>query len=98
MKIDVNDWDDVYLEEVYNVMSTGGCCQIGKIEYDLEDDQWVFTFDDYERDKRLFTGELEQILHVVNKLNKRDKCGKWKKPTVVEITHKNAQEAIDSLF
>lgn len=97
-KIDVKNHDDVYLLEEYTVMSQGGCCVIGKIEYDWQDYEWIFTPEESERDKRLYQGELEQILYVVDKLNRRDKAGKYKKPTVVEIVHKQANEAIDSPF
>jgi hypothetical protein len=98
LKIDVRSQEHVYLTEQYNVMSSHACCQIGVIEYDWQDYQWVFTFDDAEKDTRLFQEELEEILYVVNKLNKRDKCGKYKKPSVMDIVHKQANEAIDPPF
>lgn len=79
-KIDVKDNEYVYLNEQYEVCSSNGCCTIGQIEMDLQDDVWVFNTEKCEDKVRYFyQEELEQILHVVSKLNKRDNLGKCNK-------------------
>lgn len=77
MKLEPKTTEWVYLNEHYEVCSSNGCCTIGEIYLDLEDFEWVFDNKDSESGTCLYQGEIEQINYLLNKLNKRDKFGKY---------------------
>lgn len=90
-RIEVKDNEYVYLNERYEVCSSGGCCAIGTIEMDLQEDVWVYTTEGTEdmvnNTQMFYQEELEQILYVVDKLNKRDKLGKYNKKEFGIVTN-----------
>lgn len=78
MKLEPKTTEWIYLNERYEVCSSNGCCTIGEIYLDLEEDMWVFDIKDSESGTCFYQGEVEQINYLLNKLNKRDKLGKYK--------------------
>ena len=77
MKLEPKSHEWIYLNERYEVCSSNGCCNIGEIYIDLEDYEWVFDNKDSESGTCFYQGEVEQINYLLNKLNKRDKLGKY---------------------
>ena len=81
MKLEPKTQDWIYLNERYEVCSSNGCCTIGEIYLDNTEDEWVFDIETRERvgaGSVYYTGEMEEINFLLNKLNKRDKLGKYK--------------------
>jgi len=81
MKLEPKTQDWIYLNERYEVCSSNGCCTIGEIYLDYAEDEWVFDIETRERvgaGSVYYTGEMEEINFLLNKLNKRDKLGKYK--------------------
>ena len=79
-RIEVKPNDHIYVDEKYDVGSHNSCMTIGQVVLDYEDNVWIFNADESEDKQRYFyQEELEQILYVVDKLNKRDKLGKYNK-------------------
>lgn len=81
MKLEPKTHEWVYLNERYEVCSSNGCCTIGEIYLDHTEDEWVFDIETRERagaGSVYYTGEMEEINFLLNKLNKRDKLGKYK--------------------
>lgn len=77
MKLEPKTTEWIYLNERYEVCSSNGCCTIGEIYLDPEEDMWVFDIKDSESGTCFYQGEVEQINYLLNKLNKRDKFGKY---------------------
>jgi len=92
MKLEPKGTEWVYLNERYEVCSSNGCCTIGEIYLDHMEDEWVFDIETRERagGSVYYSGEIEEISHRLNKLNKRDKMGKYKR--VVEKKDDDVQE------
>lgn len=78
MKLEPKSHEWIYLNERYEVCSSNGCCTMGEIYLDLDDDMWVFDNKDSESGTCLYQGEIDEISYLLNKLNKRDKLGKYK--------------------
>lgn len=81
MKLEPKTQDWIYLNERYEVCSSNGCCTIGEIYLDHAEMEWVFDIETRERvgaGSVYYTGEMEEINFLLNKLNKRDKLGKYK--------------------
>jgi len=81
MKLEPKTQDWIYLNERYEVCSSNGCCTIGEIYLDHTEDEWVFDIETRERvgaGSVYYTGEMEEINFLLNKLNKRDNLGKYK--------------------
>ena len=79
--------DELYVNESYEVVHSGGCLAIGTIKYDWELYEWVFDHSSSEcKDtcRTLSQVETESILKMLTTLNKRDKAGKYaeKKPVL----------------
>lgn len=81
MKLEPKSTEWIYLNERYEVCSSNGCCTIGEIYLDHMEMEWVFDIETRERvgGSVYYTGEVEEINHLLNKLNKRDKLGKYKR-------------------
>lgn len=82
MKLEPKTHEWVYLNERYEVCSSNGCCTIGEIYLDHAEDEWVFDIETRERagaGSVYYAGEMEEINYLLNKLNKRDKLGKYKR-------------------
>lgn len=80
MKLEPKTTEWVYLNERYEVCSSNGCCTVGEIYLDHMEDEWVFDIETRERagGSVYYAGEMEEISFLLNKLNKRDKLGKYK--------------------
>ena len=80
MKLEPKSTEWVYLNERYEVCSSNGCCTIGEIYLDHMEMEWVFDIETRERigGSVYYSGEMEEINYLLNKLNKRDKLGKYK--------------------
>ena len=80
MKLEPKSTEWIYLNERYEVCSSNGCCTIGEIYLDHMEDEWVFDIETRERvcGSVYYSGEMEEISFLLNKLNKRDKLGKYK--------------------
>ena len=81
MKLEPKSTEWIYLNERYEVCSSNGCCTIGEIYLDHTEMEWVFDIETRERvgGSVYYTGEIEEINYLLNKLNKRDKLGKYKR-------------------
>lgn len=81
MKLEPKTCEWIYLNERYEVCSSNGCCTIGEIYLDHTEMEWVFDIETRERvgGSVYYTGEMEEINYLLNKLNKRDKLGKYKR-------------------
>lgn len=92
MKLEPKTCEWIYLNERYEVCSSNGCCTIGEIYLDHTEMEWVFDIETRERvgGSVYYTGEIEEINHLLNKLNKRDKLGKYKR--TVEKKDDDVQE------
>lgn len=79
-KLEPKSTEWVYINEEYEVCSSNGCCVIGKIYLDLFENEWVFDIATRESagGTIYYSEEIEEINYLLNKLNKRDKFGKYK--------------------
>lgn len=81
MKLEPKSTEWIYLNERYEVCSSNGCCTIGEIYLDHAEMEWVFDIETRERvgGSVYYPGEMKEINYLLNKLNKRDKLGKYKR-------------------
>jgi hypothetical protein len=90
MKLEPKSTEWVYLNERYEVCGSNCCNVIGEIYLDLADTEWVFDNKDSESGTTFYLGEMEEIVRLLNILNKRDKLGKYKR-----IVRETVQEESD---